>query len=809
MLRKIGILLLSFVMVSTTSIATLNLINTVGAENNAVFEYYVSDGAVRIERYLGPGGDLIIPATIDGKPVTEIGSNAFQHKDITSVVIPDSVITIWSGAFSACHNLTAVVLGKKVSSIYGSAFSNCPALTTINIPESVTTITNYAFVNCISLRSITLPNNLTILGEGAFEGTALTSVIIPNKITTIENNLFAHCGHLKSISIQEGITSIGSHAFEGCNLTSVAIPKSVKIVKEYAFNQCSNMSSLTFSEGVTTIEDQAFAFCVALTTVTFPGTLITIGLKAFFNCTSLGDVNIPSLVQDYGDGAFANCISMTSIGVDTNNQYFKSVDGVVYFKNLTTLVECPSGRAGDFVVPVGTKAIMNGSFMYCGNLTSINIPDSVRTIGTAAFMYAVRLPSVVMPDSVEKVGEFAFAYCLSLKTVTVSSKAATLGNDCFYSCVALRTILFNGNAPSTGVNWGILTNRYLTLYYHQGANGFSTPTWEGLPCYPLDSRPIAPEGLSYSVGNGQVDLTWNVPSYIGNTSIDYYVVYQNYVDVKHVPGTSTTITGLKNDVMYTFEVAAHNSGGIGPNSSIVYPRPTSTVSVPGVPTGLSVSAGNALAIVSWSGPSINGGASITEFKIFRGTSSSSMEVVATVGLSTTSYTDTSLTNGVRYYYGVAATNSAGLGTMTEVISVLPSATSNLTTSPGPVTDILVTKGNGKITLDWSAPSSGGAASYILIYRANNNSQPTSPLVNLSSGVVQYVDSDVDGNATYYYWIVPVNSVGPAVASSSGSIETSKSSASADNALLYVVIVGAISLVGIAGMVIFKRKRKLT
>ncbi|MDC0049183.1 leucine-rich repeat domain-containing protein [Verrucomicrobia bacterium] len=125
-------------------------------------------------------GTLVIPDTIEGKPVTSIGERAFAFcRNLTSINIPDGVTSIGRIAFTNCTSLTSITFGKnsKLTSIERQAFSSCTSLTSITIPDSVTSIERQAFSSCTSLTSITIPDSVTSIGSGAFTNcTSLTAV---------------------------------------------------------------------------------------------------------------------------------------------------------------------------------------------------------------------------------------------------------------------------------------------------------------------------------------------------------------------------------------------------------------------------------------------------------------------------------------------------------------------------------------------------------------------------------------------------------------------------------------------------------
>ena len=169
-------------------------------------------------------GELVIPDTIEGKPVINIGGAAFWGcASLTSITIPDSVTSIGGAAFSYSKSLTSITIPDSVNTIGERAFSDCRSLTSITIPDSVTSIGRKAFSYCTKLTSITIPDSVTSIGSGDFYGcTSLTSITIPNSVTSIEFNAFLRCTNLTSITIPDSVTSIRLGAFGECaSLTAV------------------------------------------------------------------------------------------------------------------------------------------------------------------------------------------------------------------------------------------------------------------------------------------------------------------------------------------------------------------------------------------------------------------------------------------------------------------------------------------------------------------------------------------------------------------------------------------------------------
>ena len=114
-------------------------------------------------------GELIIPDTIAGNPVTSIGRQAFSKcTGLTSITIPDGVTSIGDDAFYDCRSLASITIPDGVTSIRENAFYACSSLTSITIPDSVTSIGGSAFGYCTSLKSITFFGDAPKAGESVF-----------------------------------------------------------------------------------------------------------------------------------------------------------------------------------------------------------------------------------------------------------------------------------------------------------------------------------------------------------------------------------------------------------------------------------------------------------------------------------------------------------------------------------------------------------------------------------------------------------------------------------------------------------------
>lgn len=158
------------------------------------------------------------------------------------------VVSKCSTAATGTLSIPATYSGKPVVEIGREAFLNCTKLTSVTIPTSVQTIGWYAFSGCTGLTSISIPDSVTTLDWFAFSGcTGLTSATIGNGVTCIDAAAFSGCTNLTTVTVGNSVTSIGWSAFKGCTkLSSINIPNGVTSIDRYAFYGCSSLSSVTY-----------------------------------------------------------------------------------------------------------------------------------------------------------------------------------------------------------------------------------------------------------------------------------------------------------------------------------------------------------------------------------------------------------------------------------------------------------------------------------------------------------------------------------------------------------------------------------
>ena len=364
----------------------------------------LEDGsAVIMGHTANPRGSLKIPGTVDGRAVTGIGYQAFNADELTSVTIPDGVISIGD-----------------------MAFANCSTLTSIRIPDTVTHIGNNVFKNSSHIKSLTLPNNLISLGDNALNGT-MTSIIIPESVVEMGSNPFANCGKLANIGVaaQNPVyTTVDGVLFNKQQQILIAYPRSLPNDATYeipqgvlhigsnAFEYCDSLSGVTIPYSVISIGDKAFSNCAALTGVVIPGSVTGIGDWAFYHCTALADVAILPGVASIGDWAFYTCENLAGVTIP---------DSVTYIGE-QAFARCEA--LADITIPNSVTYIGNSAFSKCGGLTGVTIRDGITCIGDNTFESCGALESVTLPASITIIGDNAFARCGKLVLIVTKGSYA-------------------------------------------------------------------------------------------------------------------------------------------------------------------------------------------------------------------------------------------------------------------------------------------------------------------------------------------------------------------------------------------------
>ena len=389
-------------------------------------------------------GDIVIPATYNGLPVTSIANSAFASVSSNikaNVKIPDSVTSIGNSAFSAWAGLTGISIGSGLSSIGSSIFYKCSSLEKITVDAENATF--YSENNCLieastktlvaGCKASIIPDDVTSIGAYAFYGcTDLTEIDIPVSVASLAQACFASCFGLTSITIPDSVLSIGTLAFSYCTgVTELNLNANVRIsfTNLQTLNIGANVTDIGYCyspagdyaitldpdnekynlEGDCLIEKDTKKLALGCATSVIPDDVASIGDYAFYGCTGLTGIDIPDGVTSIGDYAFCGCTGLTAIDI-----------------------------------PSSVTSIGDSAFYGCTGLTAIDIPSSVTSIGDSAFYGCTGLTGIDIPDGVISIGEYAFSRCSGLASVVIPSSVTSIASYAFYRCNSLAKVYYLG-----------------------------------------------------------------------------------------------------------------------------------------------------------------------------------------------------------------------------------------------------------------------------------------------------------------------------------------------------------------------------
>ena len=241
---------------------------------------------------------------------------------------------------------------------------------------------------------------------------------------------------IESVIFPESIYSIGKRAFKNAyNLKSINLPNSVINVGEDAFANCKNAMSLSTGNSIQNIGSGAFIFSGLTGDLIFPETLESIGGSAFFG-TNISEVSLPASLTNLEMEVFSFCSSLKAINVSPENPLYSSKDGVLYNKDMTTVILAPPGLK-EITIAEGTLEIAIFAFFSC-KVESIYLPSSLKKIGFYAFSSS-SLRSIEIPQNVSCIESNAFNDCWALRSVVLPASITELGESSFIFVYSLQS----------------------------------------------------------------------------------------------------------------------------------------------------------------------------------------------------------------------------------------------------------------------------------------------------------------------------------------------------------------------------------
>lgn len=416
---------------------------------------------------------FVIPET-----VKSIDSYAFSEaENLKEVIFNQNIQSIGDYAFSCCSQLKNIVIPDKVTNIGKAAFMACDNLEYISLPQYLNTIPDEMFQYCLKLKEIIIPDNVYKIGQRAFQfNKSLTNVKIGKNVKIIDDFAFDCCESLSNVNIPDSVTSIGKAAFFDCiSLQSLFIPKSVTEIYTYYYNDRWNPIGYTYSNDVSTntgvkkIDNftiygyqgsaaQSYASFAHLNFVN----LGTAPYKYHYNIKSdntaeiynasngSGLLYIPEEIDGHkvtsiSDCAFEDALGLQEISIPCTVEHigYKAFAGCTNVKKITVDKNNNfySSIDGNLYNKEKTELIR---YALGNTSTTYAFPDTVNKIGDYAFYGADNLKTISIPDKVTYIGEYAFHYCLNLTEISLPNNLEKINCNLLSYCPKLSNI----NIPS-------------------------------------------------------------------------------------------------------------------------------------------------------------------------------------------------------------------------------------------------------------------------------------------------------------------------------------------------------------------------
>ena len=289
-------------------------------------------------------------------------------------------------------------------------------------------------------------------------------------VTRIKSTAFDNCPNLTSVTISEGIQTIGETFGKCPMLSSVTVPVSATYVNLRKLNTCPKITKPLYNtkrflfmprnyagkyeipQGIEIISRSAFEDCKDINSIIIPNSIKIIETEAFKGCKSLTSLTLPQSVTNFSGGSIIECLNLAQINVNPHNNSYCDIDGVVFTRDMTTIVAYPAGKPGThYTIPYDVTQIGKYAFYYCTNLTSITLPEGLKKIEESAFEYCKSLSDIRIPNGVTEIGGSAFWYCKALTSIVVPNTVTKFGSAVFCGCENLKSV----NIPSgiTEVKW--------------------------------------------------------------------------------------------------------------------------------------------------------------------------------------------------------------------------------------------------------------------------------------------------------------------------------------------------------------------
>ena len=448
--------------------------------SEAGLSYYVMRGEVAIIGFDEETIDLLIPAELDGCPVTKLEFGDITNENVKRISLSATVTDIgdccaskvvfldWSALESISVAEGNPAFASKDGVLYNTDFTTiirfplASELTEFVVPDTVKTLIDRAFFRNRNLKTLVLSSSISNLGESEsvfFGCCSLETLTIPDGIEVIGESMFDSCGALEEIHIGKDVTTIKEKAFYGCESIWTVFSDSETVRAWFAANVPDVLlkGALRHSDAgliyyVLNGEVAIYDFNRDATEIDIPAELegypvTKLEFTGYVN-DKVETVSFPASVTDIGEngpatGVCLDWYALKRIIVAEGNPAYASKDGVLYSADFTKLILFPfASEIVEFVVPDSVKLL--GGSAFCGsiNLKKVVLSSSITNFAETrnVFFGCPVLENVIIPDGIDGIGESMFSYSKALKTIYIGDDVASIHDDAFDNCEGLATV---------------------------------------------------------------------------------------------------------------------------------------------------------------------------------------------------------------------------------------------------------------------------------------------------------------------------------------------------------------------------------
>ena len=431
--------------------------------------------------YLPPSfiGEYTVPSGIQHIA----GDACYECYRLTSIIFPNTLISIGSNAFWGCYKLKNINFPDSIVSVGAYAFTNCCSLMTplynsqifaylpelvsketYAIPQEIKYIAEGAFEEANDLKSIIMPENLESLSDNTIstEKRKKIDVILPEKLFSKKGDLFDNTFTIKDVygvkfsnycktliecpkklkgkyTIPAGIECIGYEAFKDCeDITEIVMPLTLKAIECSAFENCRNLRIINIPEELVSIDLNAFKSCDNLQQVIWSAKCcMDIYYGMFSECSNLSSFIFGENVEQIQQGLCSGLEKITSIHIpkSVKNIGEGAFEYCSHLEKITVSGEnvyYDNRNDSNAIIETPTNTLVRG----CENTI---IPDSVVKIGNYAFSGCEKMTELRIPNNVTHIGESAFAGCSNLEYIQLPDTIERIGSYAFTGCVGITS----------------------------------------------------------------------------------------------------------------------------------------------------------------------------------------------------------------------------------------------------------------------------------------------------------------------------------------------------------------------------------